>query len=133
MAKSIRVSEGIYELAAKAGDLVNRSLADQVEYWARLGAAIDAAGITLEQVVRVLAGDVALKKLIGEHITSSRKTARRRAYSGDASIAERVTRFDREVANGTRTPESLLLFSRRQAQAARVTFAEEAKSKAAQW
>ena len=49
MTKSIRVSDGIYELAASAGEAVNRSLADQIEYWARLGASLDAAGITVNK------------------------------------------------------------------------------------
>lgn len=31
MAKPIRVSDGIYDLAASAGEAVNRSLADQLE------------------------------------------------------------------------------------------------------
>ena len=57
MAKSIRVSDDIYEIAASAGKAANRSLAEQIEYWARLGASLDAAVITMAQALQLLGGD----------------------------------------------------------------------------
>ena len=51
MAQSIRISDELYGTAQKAGALLDRSLAQQMEYWARLGAAIDAAGITSAQAM----------------------------------------------------------------------------------
>jgi hypothetical protein len=124
MAKSIRVSDGMYELAASAGETVNRSLADQVEYWARLGAALDAAGITTAQALDLLGGDATLKKRVIAHVSQARRTHQRRAYTGTASIAARNAQLEDEVTAGTRAPESLFLLSRRQLKSA--TFVERA-------
>jgi hypothetical protein len=122
MAKSIRVSDGIYELAASAGDAVNRSLADQVEYWARLGAALDAAGVTMEQAMRILGGDASLKEQLLSHIASSQApTHRRRSYSGAASIAARNAQLESDVRLGVRTAESLFALSRDQVRSATFT------------
>jgi hypothetical protein len=124
MAKSIRISDGIYELAASAGEAVNRSLADQVEYWARLGASLDAAGITMAQALQLLGGDATLKERVIAHVGQSRSTHRRRTYTGAASIAARNTQLEAEVAAGLRSPESLFLLSRKQLKSA--TFVERA-------
>jgi ParD-like antitoxin of type II bacterial toxin-antitoxin system len=124
MPKSIRVSDGIYELAASAGEAVNRSLAEQIEYWARLGASLDAAGITMAQALRLLGGDAALKERVIAHVGQSRSTRRRRSYTGAAEIAARNAQLDGEVAAGLRSPESLFLLSRKQLKSA--TFVERA-------
>jgi len=122
MAKSIRVSDGIYELAASAGEAVNRSLADQVEYWARLGAALDTAGITMAQALQLLGGDAALKERVIAHVGQSHAARQRRSYKGAASIAARHAQLEDEVTAGKRSPESLFLLSRRQLKSA--TFVE---------
>ena len=123
MPKSIRVSDGIYELAASAGEAVNRSLAEQVEYWARLCAALDAAGITLAQALQLLGGDAALKERVIAHVGQARSTThRRRAYTGVASITARNAQLESEVVAGLRSPESLFLLSRKQLKSA--TFVE---------
>ena len=57
MAKSIRVSDDLYELADSASATAHRSLAQQIEYWAALGRAIEAAGVTTSQVQQVIQGD----------------------------------------------------------------------------
>ena len=119
MAKSIRVSDGIYELAASAGEAVNRSLADQVEYWARLGASLDAAGITMTQALQLLGGDAALKERVIAHVGQSRATRQRRTYKGAASIAARHAQLEAEVTAGLRSAESLFLLSRKQLKSAK--------------
>ena len=119
MTKSIRVSDGIYELAASAGEAVNRSLADQIEYWARLGASLDAAGITMAQALRLLGGDAALKERVIAHVGQSRATRQRRTYRGAAAIAARNAQLEDEVTAGLRSPESLFLLSRKQLSLAR--------------
>jgi hypothetical protein len=58
MAKSIRISDQLYELADLSAQAMHRSLAQQVEHWAELGRAIEAAGLTTAQVQQVLAGDL---------------------------------------------------------------------------
>lgn len=57
MAKSIRVSEELYELADSACTSAHRSLAQQIEYWATLGRALETAGVTTIQVQQVIEGD----------------------------------------------------------------------------
>jgi len=58
MAKSIRVSDQLYELADSSSKAMHRSLAQQVEHWAELGRAVEAAGMTTAQIQQVLAGDL---------------------------------------------------------------------------
>lgn len=43
MPKSIRVSDEIYELAQEQAQLQTRSLAQQIEHWAKLGMAVEAS------------------------------------------------------------------------------------------
>jgi hypothetical protein len=57
MAKSVRVSDDLYELANSASASAHRSLAQQIEYWAALGRAIEAAGVTTVQARQVIEGD----------------------------------------------------------------------------
>ncbi|HVW70735.1 MAG TPA: hypothetical protein VHB68_17275 [Steroidobacteraceae bacterium] len=58
MGKSIRVSDDLYKLADSASTSAHRSLAQQIEYWAALGRAIEAAGITTAQIQRIMKGDL---------------------------------------------------------------------------
>ena len=58
MAKSIRVSDQLYELAESSSQAMHRSLAQQVEHWAALGRAVEAAGVSTAQIQQVLAGDL---------------------------------------------------------------------------
>jgi hypothetical protein len=43
MAKSIRISDDLYELAVTEAALMHRSLAQQVEHWAAIGQAVEAS------------------------------------------------------------------------------------------
>ena len=54
MAQSIRISDDLYSLAQKASQALSRPLAQQMEYWARLGAALDAAGISAASAMELL-------------------------------------------------------------------------------
>ena len=56
--KSIRISNEVYDLALQVAAVQSRSLAQQVEHWVRLAAAVEAAGVTVEQVQRILGGDL---------------------------------------------------------------------------
>jgi hypothetical protein len=124
MPKSIRLSDGIYELAASAGEAVNRSLAEQIEYWARLGASLDAAGLTVAQALQLLGGDSTLKERVIAHVGQGQPTRQRRTYTGAASIAAHNAKLEAEVSAGLRSPQSLFLLSRKQLKSA--TFVERA-------
>jgi hypothetical protein len=58
MPKSIRVSDQLYEIAESSSQAMHRSLAQQLEHWATLGRAVEAAGVTTAQIEQVLAGDL---------------------------------------------------------------------------
>jgi hypothetical protein len=58
MAKSIRVSDRFYSLAEATSRQLHRSLAQQVEHWAELGRALEAAGVTTAQVLEILNGSL---------------------------------------------------------------------------
>ena len=44
MAKSIRISDDLYEMASTEAVLMHRSLAQQIEHWAAIGQAVEASG-----------------------------------------------------------------------------------------
>ncbi len=51
MAKSVRISDALYDLAVHEAGLMGRSLAQQVEHWVRLGVGVEhSAGATVEGV-----------------------------------------------------------------------------------
>ena len=58
MARSVRVSDRLYRHATSVSKLQHRSLAQQVEHWAMLGRALDAAGVTTAQVQALLGDDL---------------------------------------------------------------------------
>ena len=53
---SIRVGAEIFNAAREAGLLMSRSCAQQIEHWARIGAALEACGLTVGQVTLLLKG-----------------------------------------------------------------------------
>ena len=64
MAKSIRVSDGLYELADATSKKVHRSLAQQIEHWAEIGRAVESAGVTTSQILDILAGDARARERV---------------------------------------------------------------------
>lgn len=53
---SIRVSNQLFQDAQTVGDYVARSAAQQVEYWARIGQALEASGATAQALLALLRG-----------------------------------------------------------------------------
>lgn len=51
---SIRVGTEIFNTAREEGALMSRSAAQQIEHWARIGAALEACGLTVPQVALLL-------------------------------------------------------------------------------
>ena len=52
--KSVRVGASLFKEAQKEGAVMSRSAAQQIEYWARLGAALEAAGLSVADAARML-------------------------------------------------------------------------------
>ena len=51
MAKSVRITDELYELAMQEAALMERSLAQQVEHWVKLGVGVErSSGATIDDV-----------------------------------------------------------------------------------
>jgi hypothetical protein len=55
MAKSVRISDDIYELASQEAALMHRSLAQQLEHWMKLGMSVEHSQATVDEVRAVAA------------------------------------------------------------------------------
>jgi hypothetical protein len=55
---SVRVSAELFQSARDQGEAMTRSAAQQIEHWARLGKAIEDAGLSTEEMVSVLRGEI---------------------------------------------------------------------------
>lgn len=51
---SIRVGAELFSAAQREGALMSRSAAQQIEHWARMGAALEATGLTVGEVAQLL-------------------------------------------------------------------------------
>lgn len=128
MAQSVRVSDEFYEMAQLAGAALGRSLAQQIEYWARLGAAMDAAGITSEQAMQMLTGDASLRDRVMATLGATVEPDR-----VAQAIASRHALIQEQVTTGQRSAESLFAFQREAIQSATVSFAAEPSPSSSTW
>jgi hypothetical protein len=55
---SLRISGDLFDQALRQGSVLSRSAAQQLEHWARLGAAVEASGLTVPELVALLQGRV---------------------------------------------------------------------------
>lgn len=53
---SVRINAELFNAAKSEGALMSRSAADQVEHWARLGAALESCNLTVGEVASLLRG-----------------------------------------------------------------------------
>jgi hypothetical protein len=56
---SIRISAELFEQAQRHGEALTRSTAQQIEHWARLGAAVEHSGLSVGELVELLRSDKA--------------------------------------------------------------------------
>ena len=54
---SLRISADLFEQAQRQGKVLSRSAAQQVEHWARLGAAVEQSGLSVSELVVLLRGE----------------------------------------------------------------------------
>jgi hypothetical protein len=104
MAQSIRISDDLYSMAQNASQALARPLAQQMEYWARLGAALDAAGLSTSMAMDLLGNGVEADKFVaaalGRGVTQ---------VGGLPMLKERQRKDAEDVAAGRRTARSLLV------------------------
>lgn len=116
MAKSIRISEALYELAEQASAQMSRSLAQQLEHWARIGAALDASGLTTGQVMELmgksnsLAEQVLALMLVKDH-----------QHRGAPEVVKAHAKNEAAVAVGKKSARRLLVIPRRLVVGAKMT------------
>jgi hypothetical protein len=90
MPQSVRISDRIYELAAREAEQMDRSLAQQIEHWIKLGVALEISrGTTLADV---RAAAVKVRRALDEQSIRSgrRKPDALFAFSTDTARAARV-------------------------------------------
>jgi len=56
---SIRIGAELFRTAQEQGTLMSRSAAQQVEHWARIGAALEASGVSVAQLSELLQAGMA--------------------------------------------------------------------------
>ena len=62
--RSIRISDELFDLARDESGTMSRSIAQQLEHWAKIGAALEQAGVTQDQVRRILGGDLRVRERV---------------------------------------------------------------------
>jgi hypothetical protein len=105
MAQSIRISDELYSLAQSTGTALGRPIAQQMEHWARLGAALEATGLS----------SIAAMQLLGQKSTADQLV---HATMGDAPLSgsRRLRRLQAndvdQVSRGERSAKSLHAFTK---------------------
>jgi hypothetical protein len=59
---SVRISSDLFQQAHRQGEVLSRSAAQQLEHWARLGAAVEQSGLSVGELVELLRSDTAGRK-----------------------------------------------------------------------
>jgi ParD-like antitoxin of type II bacterial toxin-antitoxin system len=59
---SVRISSDLFEHAHRQGEVLSRSAAQQLEHWARLGAAVEQSGLSVGELVELLRSDATTRK-----------------------------------------------------------------------
>ena len=119
MAKSVRISDELYALVEQTGTDLSRSLAQQLEHWARIGAAVDAAGLNTDQVLKLTGQSTSLaEKVLAMLLIKDHK------HRGAAEIAIRHALDEAAVRAGRKSAKSLFVFPKaliKKAKVSRVT------------
>ena len=100
MARSIRVSDGLYRQASAASALQHRSLAQQVEHWAELGLVLEGSGVTTAQVEALLGADLRRRE---RTMLKLRLVEQERMYLLSPALARQTVVAFPELSKGSRT------------------------------
>lgn len=107
MAQSIRISDDLYSMAQNASQALARPLAQQMEYWARLGAALDAAGISASMAMELLGNGASADAFVAAALGQGAQQD-----GGLPMLKERQRKDAEDVAAGRRSARSLLMFQK---------------------
>ena len=126
MAQSIRISDDFYELAQAISARTGRSLAQQLEYWGRLGARVD-LGLTASQALALLSESPDIPAL------ADRVLVQTEVGDAHAAVVARHAKHEAEVAAGQRNAASLVVIPKRLARSAKLTYPKDAFGGATTW
>lgn len=105
MAKSVRISDELYGLVERTGADMSRSLAQQLEHWARIGAALDASGLTTDQVLNLMGrGNALTEQVLAMMLVKEHKRR------GAPDIVKRHAADEAAVRVGRKQAAALLVF-----------------------
>ncbi len=105
MTQSVRISDDLYSMAQNVSLALDCSIAQQVEYWARLGSVLDAAGISPEMAMDLLGNGAKA----GEFVAVALGQVATEKDGGLTMLKERQRKDAEEVAAGQRDPRSLMV------------------------
>jgi hypothetical protein len=103
---SIRISAELFEHAQRQGEVLSRSAAQQLEHWARLGAAVEQSGLSVGELVELLRGDKAARKWSEASLWAAKRAQQARDIAA--------------IETGKATNESMSWFSGGRARRAKV-------------
>lgn len=115
MAKSVRISDPLFEHATLESTLMHRSIAMQIEHWCALGRALETSGVSVGELKRALQGPRA-KELAPR---AARTAPEARLW---AEKRQRQRRDRAALARGEAPQESMYLIPPRLARTAIVRF-----------
>lgn len=96
MAKNVRISDGLYALAQAEAALQERSIAQQVEYWAKLGLASTAPGRAAEVASAAQAAVAMTRRLDQLDVVEGRRRPENMHFIPRALAVGCETRFPAE-------------------------------------
>ena len=115
MAKSVRISDPLFEHATLESTLMHRSIAMQIEHWCALGRALEASGMSAGELKRTLQGPRSRRPAP----SAARTAPEARMW---AEKRQRQRRDRAALASGEATPESMYLIPPKLARTAIVRF-----------
>jgi hypothetical protein len=104
---SIRISNQLFRDAQETGEFVARSAAQQVEFWARIGQALESSGIRSQLLLELLRGDHGTQSLA--RVEEDLRAAKQREQSRDIEA----------VKSGAASPEEMVGIPRKRAKNAK--------------
>lgn len=102
MAKSVRISDPLFEHATLESTLMHRSIAMQIEHWCALGRTLEASGMSVSELKRTLQGPQQKQPTprAARTVPEARMWAEKR---------QRQRRDRAALSSGEATPESMYL------------------------
>lgn len=96
MAKNVRISDGLYALAQAEAALQERSIAQQLEYWAKLGLAATEPGRAVAAAIPAQAAAAVTRRLDRLDVVEGRRRAEDMHFVPRALAARCEPRFPAE-------------------------------------